>query len=64
IAAGLWACTFVSVGYLAGQASEAILGDLASKFRFVMLGIFAALVLAVTVTIYVRRRRADREKKP
>lgn len=64
IAAGLWACTFVGVGYLAGQASEAILGDLAAKFRFVMLGIFAALVLGVTATVYLRRRRAGREKEP
>jgi len=58
IAAGIWACTFVGGGYAAGHASEAMLGDLASKFRFVMLGIFVAIVGGVATVIYFRRRRA------
>ncbi|HTS91019.1 MAG TPA: DedA family protein [Stellaceae bacterium] len=58
IAAGIWACTFVGAGYAAGHASEAMLGDLASKFRFVMLGIFVAIVGGVATVIYFRRRRA------
>ncbi|HMK67248.1 MAG TPA: DedA family protein [Stellaceae bacterium] len=62
IAAGLWACTFVGAGYLAGQASEAVLGDLAVKFRFLMLGIFVAIVGGVATVIYLRRRRAGRSE--
>ena len=58
IAAGIWACTFVGAGYAAGHASEAVLGDLASKFRFLMLGIFVAIVGGVATVIYFRRRRA------
>jgi len=57
IAAGIWACAFVGAGYAAGQASEAVLGDLASEFRLIMLGIFVAIVCAITAVIYFRRRR-------
>jgi membrane protein DedA with SNARE-associated domain len=58
-AAGLWAIAFIGAGYLFGQASEAMLGDLAEKFRLVALGVFVAVVAtgAVAMLWYRRRRR-------
>ena len=60
IAAGIWACAFVGAGYAAGQASEAVLGDLASEFRFLMLGIFVVIVGGIGTVVYFRHRRARR----
>ena len=59
IAAGLWAVTFIGAGYLFGQASEAMLGDLAEKFRLVALGVFVLVVgVAALALVWYRRRRA------
>jgi membrane protein DedA with SNARE-associated domain len=57
IAAGLWALTFVGAGYLFGQASEAVLGDLAVKFRLVALGVFVAVVGSASLAFLWHRRR-------
>lgn len=62
IAAGLWAAIFVGAGYLFGQASEAMLGDLAAEFRLVMLTVFAFVVLGVCFAIFLRRRRREKAK--
>ena len=62
IAAGLWALIFVGAGYLFGQASEAMLGDLAAEFRMAMLTVFALVVLGVCFAVFLRRRRRDRSK--
>ncbi|HXR25593.1 MAG TPA: DedA family protein [Candidatus Binataceae bacterium] len=62
IAAGLWAAIFVGAGYLFGQASEAMLGDLAAEFRLVMLTVFALVVLGVCLAIFLRRRRREKAK--
>ena len=62
IAAGLWAAIFVGAGYLFGQASEAMLGDLAAEFRLVMLTVFALVVLGVCFAIFLRRRRREKAK--
>lgn len=56
-AAGLWAVVFVGAGYLFGQASEAMLGDLAEKFRLVALGVFVAVVAGGSLTLLWHRRR-------
>jgi membrane protein DedA with SNARE-associated domain len=56
-AAGLWAGTFVGTGYLFGQASEAMLGDLAVKFRLVALGVFVVVVAAAARAVLWHRRR-------
>jgi membrane protein DedA with SNARE-associated domain len=57
IAAGLWAITFAGTGYLFGQASEAMLGDLAVKFRVVALGVFVVVVGAGSLVFLWHRRR-------
>lgn len=43
IAAGLWAVTFVAVGYFLGHAFRAVLGDIARSFSLVMLGAFVVI---------------------
>jgi membrane protein DedA with SNARE-associated domain len=57
IAAGLWAVTFAGTGYLFGQASEAMLGDLAVKFRLVALTIFVVVVGSASLVFLWHRRR-------
>lgn len=47
VAAGLWAASFIAVGYFLGDAFRAALGDLALSFDLVMLGVFAAFAVAV-----------------
>jgi membrane protein DedA with SNARE-associated domain len=64
IAAGLWALIFVGAGYLFGQASEAMLGDLAAEFRMVMLTVFALVVLGVCLAVFLRRRRRRDRSSP
>src|SRR5260370_34522048 len=56
IAAGLWAVTFAGAGYLFGQASEAMLGDLAVKFRGGALGVFGGVVGAGPLACLCNRR--------
>jgi membrane protein DedA with SNARE-associated domain len=57
MAAGLWAVTFAGTGYLFGQASEAMLGDLAVKFRLVALGVFVTVVGSASLVFLWHRRR-------
>src|SRR5712691_1981102 len=44
-AAGLWAMSFVAVGFFLGHACRAMLGDIARSFSLVMLGAFVAIAL-------------------
>src|SRR3546814_17764032 len=57
IAAGLWANSFVWVGYMLGVAFEAVLGAIAKDFGLVMLGIFATVGI---VLFFVHRRSKAR----
>jgi membrane protein DedA with SNARE-associated domain len=41
LAAGLWAASFIAVGYFLGHAFRAALGDIARSFSLVMLAVFA-----------------------
>lgn len=43
LAAGLWAASFIALGYFLGHAFRAALGDIARSFSLVMLAVFAAL---------------------
>jgi membrane protein DedA with SNARE-associated domain len=43
VAAGLWAASFVAVGYFLGHAFRAVLGDLARSFSLVMLAVFVTI---------------------
>lgn len=57
VAAGLWAAAFVGAGYLFGQASEAMLGDLAAEFRLVALSVFVVVVASGSLAFLWHRRR-------
>ena len=57
IAAGIWAVTFATVGYVAGAAFERALGDLHFAVGIALLVAFAAVVLAATLR---QRRRLQR----
>jgi membrane protein DedA with SNARE-associated domain len=56
-AAGLWAASFVAVGFFLGQAFNAVLGDIARSFSLVMLGVFVALGAGVWLLHRFQRRR-------
>src|SRR6476620_9614137 len=47
LAAGLWAVSFIAVGYFLGHAFRAVLGHLVRSFSLLMLGAFVAFSLAV-----------------
>jgi membrane protein DedA with SNARE-associated domain len=55
-AAGLWAASFVAVGYFLGHAFRAVLGDVARSFSLVMLGVFVAIGGGVWL-IHLRQKR-------
>jgi membrane protein DedA with SNARE-associated domain len=57
LAAGLWAASFVFVGFSLGHAFNALLGDLARSFSLVMLGVFVAIGAGMWLLHRVRRRR-------
>jgi membrane protein DedA with SNARE-associated domain len=56
-AAGLWAASFIAVGYFLGHAFRAMLGDLARSFSLVMLGVFVAIAAAMWLLHRFQRRR-------
>jgi membrane protein DedA with SNARE-associated domain len=56
-AAGLWAASFVAVGYFLGHAFRAVLGDLARSFSLVMLGVFVAIGAGMWLLHRLQRRR-------
>ena len=57
VAAGLWAASFVAVGYFLGHAFRAMLGDLARSFSLVMLGVFVAIATGMWLLHRLQRRR-------
>ena len=57
LAAGLWATSFIAVGYFLGHAFRAVLGHLVRSFSLVMLGAFTAFALAVWLAHRLQRRR-------
>ena len=56
-AAGLWAVSFIAIGYFLGHAFRAMLGDLARSFSLVMLGVFVAIGLGMWLLHRLQRRR-------
>ena len=57
LAAGVWAASFVGVGYFLGHAFRAVLGDLARSFSFVMLGVFITVAGGMWLLHRSQRRR-------
>ena len=56
-AAGLWAASFVAIGYFLGHAFRAVLGDIARSFSLVMLGVFVAIGLGMWLLHRAQKRR-------
>src|SRR5579862_7912652 len=56
-AAGLWAASFVGVGFFLGHAFHAVLGDIARSFSLVMLAVFVALGAGMWLLHRLQRRR-------
>lgn len=56
-AAGLWAASFIAIGYFLGHAFNAVLGDLARSFSLVMLGVFVAIGFGMWLLHRLQRRR-------
>jgi membrane protein DedA with SNARE-associated domain len=61
-AAGVWAASFVAVGYFLGHAFRAVLGDIARSFSLVMLGVF--VVISVGMWLLHRRQRRRQIRVP
>ena len=59
-AAGLWAVSFVAVGYFLGHAFRAMLGHLVRSFSLVMLMAFIGITVAVWLFHRLQRRRQFR----
>ncbi|MCW5750157.1 MAG: DedA family protein [Alphaproteobacteria bacterium] len=59
IAAGIWANSFAGAGYLFGELSEAVLGDMAKRFGLAMLVVF--LVVAWLAVRMHKRQKAKAE---
>jgi membrane protein DedA with SNARE-associated domain len=57
VAAGLWAASFIAVGYFLGHAFRAVLGDLVRSFNLMMLGVFVAFAAIVGALHRWQRRR-------
>jgi membrane protein DedA with SNARE-associated domain len=57
LAAGLWAASFIAVGYFLGHACKAVLGNIAQRFSLGMLGAFLAFAFAVWLVHRLQRRR-------
>jgi membrane protein DedA with SNARE-associated domain len=60
LAAGLWATSFIALGYFLGHAFRAVLGHLVRSFSLVMLGAFVTFAVAVWLAHRVQRRRQIR----
>jgi membrane protein DedA with SNARE-associated domain len=58
VAAGLWAASFVAVGYFLGHELRWMLGNLALSLKLAMLAVFVAIVGGMAL---VRRRRRRRQ---
>src|SRR5690348_16043500 len=56
-AAGVWAASFVAVGYFLGHAFRAVLGDIARSFSLVMLAVFVAIWVGMWLLHRTQRRR-------
>jgi membrane protein DedA with SNARE-associated domain len=57
LAAGVWAASFVAVGFFLGHAFRAVLGDIVRSFGLVMLGVFVAVAVGMWLVHRVQRRR-------
>src|SRR5713226_4442825 len=59
-AAGLWAASFIAIGYFLGHAFRAVLGDLARSFGLAMLAVFVLIGTIMWLLHRMQRRRKFR----
>jgi len=57
VAAFVWAVSFVGVGYLFGQALQAVLGDVVQYFLYIMLGVFVG---SAAIVYFVHRHQSKK----
>jgi membrane protein DedA with SNARE-associated domain len=57
LAAGLWAASFVAIGYFLGGALRAVLGDIIRAFGLSLLVVFLVLAAGVALAHRLQRRR-------
>ena len=57
LAAGVWATSFVAIGYFLGHAFRAVLGHLVRSFSLVMLAAFVTFAAAVWLGHRLQKRR-------
>ena len=57
LAAGLWAASFVAIGYFLGGAFRAVLGDIIRAFGLSLLLVFLVLAAGVALAHRLQRRR-------
>jgi membrane protein DedA with SNARE-associated domain len=57
LAAGLWAGSFVALGYFLGHAFRSVLGHLVRSFSLVMLIVFVTFTVAIWLLHRLQRRR-------
>jgi membrane protein DedA with SNARE-associated domain len=57
LAAGLWASSFIAIGYFLGGAFRAVLGDIVQSVSLSLLGAFIVFFVAVALAHRLQRRR-------
>jgi membrane protein DedA with SNARE-associated domain len=57
LAAGLWATSFVAIGYFLGGAFRAVVGDVVRSFSLSLLGVFLVFAVGVALAHRLQRRR-------
>lgn len=60
LAAFIWACAFVGIGFLCGHALERMLGHVMHQMSLVLLGVFVVLLVGGHVAHRLRRNRRRR----
>lgn len=60
IAAGVWAGSFVALGYFLGHEYRRVLGDLAASLKLAMLAVFVLIVGGIWLVHRLQRRRPVR----
>jgi membrane protein DedA with SNARE-associated domain len=60
LAAWIWACVFVGLGYVCGHALETMMGRLAHQVGMILLGVFVVLLAGGHVLHRLRRSRRRR----
>ncbi len=64
IAALLWALVFVGAGYFCERALQRMIGQYFDQFGYILLGVFAAVLVAISIVHRLRRRHGAEAASP